>query len=86
MRPLSGHDQARKPTPCTKVNQLGWALPGQATGDGGEALGVADLWIQGTGPEEAQGARFGQELTEESGGVTPFVGAGHRRPVSLPAR
>ena len=47
---------------------------------------MAYLRIQGTGPEEAQGASFRQELTQGSGGVTPFVGAGHRRRVSLRAR
>ena len=72
--------------PRTKVHEPDGAPPGQAAGDGREALGVPYLRIQGTGPEEAQGASFRQELTEISGGVTPFVGAGHRRRVSPRAR
>ena len=37
-------------------------MPTQAAGDGGKALGVLDLRIQGTGSQETQGARFRQEL------------------------
>jgi hypothetical protein len=84
--PLDGHDQSGKTATRAEVHQAGGARPGQATGDGGEALRMADLQIQRTRPQKAQGARLEQELLQRNRGVTPFVGAGHRRRVSLRAR
>jgi hypothetical protein len=86
LRPVRRHDQAGQAAPRTKINEASRTMPTQAAGDGGKALGVADLRIQGTGSQEAQGASFLQELLYGGGGGTPCVGAGHRRRVSPRSR
>jgi hypothetical protein len=65
--PVRGHDQTRQAASRTEIYQACAVMPGtvlrQAAGDGGKPLGVADLRIEGAGPEEAKNASLRQELT-----------------------
>jgi hypothetical protein len=81
-RPFRRHHQSGETTARTQVGQPGRAPGEQTPADGAKALGMPNLRLQWPRAQESQGAGVRQELVQKGGGVTPVVGAGHRRPVS----
>jgi hypothetical protein len=86
-----GHDEAGESRPRTQVQEdwRGGAVRPEAEADGDEALGMAEVGVDGAGSEEPGGTGLLEDLAEErklgegSGGGE--VGAGHRR-VRIPGR
>ncbi len=85
---MGGHHEAGEAAAGTQVDhpRSRRAAGSQAAGDGAESLGVTDLGLERPGSEKSRGPGLGQDLVQCGGGVAPFVGAGHRRCVSPPAR
>ena len=81
-----GDHETGQPATRTQIHQPGRTPRRQPQGDGDEPLGVPELWLEWTGPQEPKGAGLPQQFVQEGGGVVPLLGAGHRRRVSPRAR
>jgi hypothetical protein len=64
--PAGGHDEAGESAPRTQVQEdrRGGAVRPQAAADGDEALGVAEVGVDGAGAEEAGGSGLLEDLAE----------------------
>jgi hypothetical protein len=84
--PFGPQHQPRQPTSRAQVHEPEGSFWRKSAGKGDKALGVLDLWLEWAGSQEPRGASLHEELVQQSGGVAPVIGAGHRRRISPQAR